>query len=286
MMARLCFFLLSASLSTAVLIPTGPDVSPLLELSLEPPVHPWPQVAAELGSLQESREQFENINMDRLQQEFNKATFDTRRQIGDVVGRALRVFDDPALAKQIFAKPALFRQTPQASTVSSVLSVKVNVVPSSPPDASLKSRVEGIEFQRADKEKIMFEEAHAEVQSLSALVLSELEVQLKRQIDGVVGVVSQGKVGSTSFLQNSPESLPSQANVRVLPTDERYPTVLEMVQDMQLRRDVAENLERKRILEKSIDFLIACNGAAESALHTAVARILAQYASAVPGLRA
>jgi hypothetical protein len=286
MVDRRCFVFLFASLSSAVAVPTGPDVLPLVELSLDPPLHPWPQVAAGLQELQESREKVENTNMDQLQQEFNKATLGMRRQIGDVVGRALRIFDDPALAKQMFTKSVLFRQTPQASTGSSVLSMKVNVVPASPPDASLKARVDSIEFQRSDEEKIMFKEAHEEVKSLADFVLNELEVQMKRQVDALVGAMTKGKVRSTSFLQNVPESFPSQANVRVLPTDEGYPTVANMVQEMELRRDVAENLERKRILDKCIDFLIACNGAAESALQTAVARILAQYASMVPVLRA
>lgn len=38
----------------------------------EPPLHPWPQVAAELGKLEETRERIENANMDKLTLEFNK----------------------------------------------------------------------------------------------------------------------------------------------------------------------------------------------------------------------
>lgn len=297
-MARFGYVFFFASLASAVAsgwpvgAQTGPDVLPNVELSLAPPLHPWPQVAAELGGLQESREQMENSNMDKLQQEFNKATLDMRRRIGDVVGRAMRVFDDAALAKHMLAKTSapkrsFFRQAPQQAAGSSVLSVKVNVVPASPPDASLRARVDSIEFQRSDEEKEnIFEAAHAEVKSLADFILNELEVQIKRQIDGIVGVTPRVKVSGTSFLQDAPESLPSQANVRVLPTGEGYPTVAHMVQEMELRRDVAENLERKRILEKCIDFLIACNGAAENALKTAVARILSQYSSAVPALRA
>lgn len=63
-----------------------------------PPQHPWPQVAAELGNLEESREHIENANMDRLQREMNKALLEARRQIGDTIGRAMRAFDDPRMA--------------------------------------------------------------------------------------------------------------------------------------------------------------------------------------------
>jgi len=260
---------------------SGPEALPNIELSLAPPLHPWPQVAAELGRLEESRERMENTNMYKLQQEFNKATLDARRHIGDVVGRAMRVFDDPVLAQRIFAKRSapksamLFRQAPQEALGSSVLSVKVNVVPASPPDASLRSALDSIEYQRSDKEKEnIFETALAEVKSLTDFILSEFEVQIQRQINGAIGT------RATSFLQE----LPAQANVRVVPT-EGYPTVGSMAQEMEVRRDLTENLERKRVMEKCIDFIMACNGAAEGALKTAVARILAQYAGVAKSLR-
>ena len=40
------------------------------------PLHPWPQVATELGNLEEGHKRIENANMDKLQREFNKATGD------------------------------------------------------------------------------------------------------------------------------------------------------------------------------------------------------------------
>ena len=66
-----------------------------------PPLHAWPQVAAEIGQLTESRERMENVNMDKLQQEFNKAEAEARRRIGNAIGRAMRVYDDPLLARSI-----------------------------------------------------------------------------------------------------------------------------------------------------------------------------------------
>ena len=67
-----------------------------------PPLHPWPQVAAELGNLEESRERMENVNMDKLQREFNKAAFDARQRIGDIIGRTMHVFNDPNIVNTIF----------------------------------------------------------------------------------------------------------------------------------------------------------------------------------------
>ena len=44
----------------------------------------------------------ENVNMDKLQQEFNKASTAARRQIGNAIGRIMHAFDDPKLANTIF----------------------------------------------------------------------------------------------------------------------------------------------------------------------------------------
>ena len=79
------------------------------DLNLQaPPLHPWPQVAAELGNLEESRERMENLNMDKLQTEFNKAAIDARQRIGDIIGRTMRVFNDPDIVNAIFlARPVL-----------------------------------------------------------------------------------------------------------------------------------------------------------------------------------
>jgi len=256
----------------------GPETLPNIELSLAPPLHPWPQVAAELGVLEQSRELIEGTSMRELQQEFNKATIDARKRIGDAVGRAMRVFDDPALTQKILAKreasksAVAFRQAPQEAAGSSVLSVKVDVVPASPPSASLRARIDDIEYQRSASEKEdIFESARAEAKALSDFVVNEFEVQIQRHVNNIVGA------RASSFLQKSAGLLPPQANVRVVQTIGAYPTVATMVQDMEARRDLSQNLERKRLLEMSLDFVMACNSAAEGALRGAVARIMAQY---------
>lgn len=267
---------------------SGPDLLPNIELSLAPPLHPWPQVAAELGKLEESRERFEAGKMYQLQMEFNKATLAAPRQIGDIVGRTMRVFDDPVLAKDVFAQRSapklmkaatVFRQTPQDALGSSVLSVKVNVAPASPPDPALRASIDNIENERSEKEATnVFESALAEVKALTDFILSELEVEIQRNVDNIVGA------RAVSFLQAFSEQSPSQANVRVVPAKELYPTVASMVEEMELRRDLTESLETRRILEKCMDFMMVCNDAAEGALKTAVARILAQHVGVAKSL--
>lgn len=268
------------------------DLLPNIELALAPPQHPWPQVAAELGNLEESREQVENANMGELQQEVNKATRDVRRRIGDVIGRAMRVFDDPKFAAYVSAARRgrssinFLQQLPQDTLGSSVLSVKVNVLPASPPDPSLRSAIDNLESARADHEKEMFETVSGEVGALSTFVVNELEAQLQTQIAAFAGAGAlMHKRTPPFFLQALSEQLPAQANIRVLPTDLAYPTVSSMVQDAEGRRDIVENLERKRILEHELDFLTACNRVIEEGLQASVSRILAQYGTAAKSLR-
>jgi hypothetical protein len=288
--ASLCFSLLFVARASQwpVVQQSPQELLPNLELTLEPPQHPWPQVAAELGSLEESREQMENANMGALQQELNKATHDVRQRIGDTIGRIMHVFDDSrAAARHAGTSAAMLEQLPQDTLGSSVLSVKVNVLPASPPDPSLRPVIENLEGARSEKEKSMFETVSGEVSALSSFVVNELEAQLQTQVAAAAGTKALlRRRKSPMFLQSMSKRSPSQANVRVMPTDLAYPTVSSMVQDMEAKRDIVETLERKRILEKELDFLEACNHEIEEGLRAAVSRILAQYSAAAKSLRA
>ena len=44
----------------------------------------------------------ENLNMDRLQAEFNSAAGAAKQRIGNTIGRMMRVFDDPGVANAAF----------------------------------------------------------------------------------------------------------------------------------------------------------------------------------------
>lgn len=288
-----CMFVLFSLLApaSAVQWPTvqrvAEDGVPNVELSLAPPLHPWPQVAAELGNLEESRERMENANMDKLQKEFNKVTVDARKQIGDVIGRTLLAFNDAELAStallrtHLATSSAFLQQLPQETQSASALAVKVNVLPASPPDATLKADIDDLEFLRSDKEKVMVESAIGDSRALLTFVLDELQVQLQAQVGALLGKTKSAKlVGSAALREERAGQLPLQTNVRTVPSDVTFPTVASMVQGMESRRDIAEKLERRRLLEKELDFLMACNSAIAEGLNGAIARIMAQYRSA------
>jgi len=256
------------------------ETLPNLEISLAPPHHPWPQVAAELGALEHNRESVENANMVALQKEFNKALIDARTRIGELIARLVMVLDDSAIASML-ARPAStisFRQLPQHTMAGSLASVKINVIPESPPDPSLKAAIDDVEHRRDDLEKHMFDMALGELKGLTNFILSELEVQIQGQVDGIIGSKHRLlELAHPAFLEQRTSKLPAQFNIRAVPVDTNYPTITSMVQDMETRRDIAEDLARAQIVEKQLDFISACNRAAEDGLKSAVSRILAMH---------
>lgn len=280
-----CFLLLAPAVAAqwSAVQHSGQDMTPNLEISLAPPIHPWPQVAAELGNLEESRESMENAMMNDLQSKFNHAAAEARHRIGDVIGRAMTSFNDPGLAGTAFhirhAAPksaAFLQQLPQESVGSSAIAVKVNVLPASPPDASLRTAIDDLEHIRSDREQSMLQSAMGDADALMNFVANELQAQLQDQVGAILGTASSKKMQATPSFRQSP----AQTNVRVVPTDSSYPTVASMVQGMEQRRDAAESLVQKRILEKELDFLMACNSAIEEGLQGGVARIMAKYGPA------
>lgn len=263
---------------------------PNIELSLAPPTHPWPQVTASIANLESSREKLEDASMNKLQIEFNRAAVVARQRLGETFGRMLKQFDDPSLLKALMVSrhglpnSTLLRQLPQDTLGSEVLAVRVNVLPVSPPDASLKEQIDTIEHKRSEAEKKMFQSALGEVKSLTDFMINELEAQLHVHLDplGVSRAFTQRQ--SASFLEHEEAQLPAQSHVRIVPNDVAYPTVESMVQAMETRRDTTENLARQRVFEKELDFLMVCNRAMEEGLRSAVDRALAQYDTVLKSL--
>merc|ERR1719161_2143252 len=108
------------------------EVMPNLEISLQPPVMPLPQVSTEIGDLEAAREKIENSNMNKLTSAFNIALKASRTRIGEVVGRTMTSFEDTVLFRR---PPASFlEQQPQMNQINrgETMSVKVAVAASRP----------------------------------------------------------------------------------------------------------------------------------------------------------
>jgi len=259
----------------------SPDTLPNIEVHLAPPVHPLPQVASEIQVLDKMRERSEEEKMSQLEFAFNAALENAKRQIGEAVGVSLRVFDDPRVWKNV-AKTGSFLRVRQRPNSAEEPSVRVKALAAAPPDPAIKIKMDQLEEQRSAAEALTLDVAIAEMGELTKIVVAELEKQLQLQIEPWL-------VGSGSLLRSearqipgSPEGLPKQLNVRVGASDVPYPTIASLVQDMETRRDTAENLLRQRILELELKLLKAENVMIKDALNAAVGRVLAQYGGVVP----
>merc|ERR1719484_109880 len=78
----------------------SPDTLPNIEVHLAPPVHPLPQVAAEIQVLDKMRERSEEEKMSQLEFAFNAALESAKGQIGEAVNVAMGVFNDPKVLKK------------------------------------------------------------------------------------------------------------------------------------------------------------------------------------------
>lgn len=209
----------------------------------------------------------------------------------------MRPFDDPALLQHTFAKHGTrgtslnflaLREDP--TPVGEKLTVRVIAHAESPPDASVKEGINAIESKRLDAENAVFEQAQGEMNGLTELMLHELEAEIQSRVNTFMGRtqalthVNTKKTSSNlaAFVETHQQQLPKQANVRVVASDVPYPTVAGLVQDMETRRDIAENLERAKIVELELQLLKVENDMAKEALDRAVERIIAQYESLHP----
>lgn len=273
---------------------------PNLELSLASPSRPHPEVMAEIGSLTRSQEAVVHIHMDKLQVAFSEALGKAKRQIGSVIGRGMSIFDDPALLAAIAKRgnmaheprghgegfriePSFLQLGAEPTDLDQKRSIKVNVFPSAPLDLTVKTRIDELDRKREDMERGFFEQAHAEMQALIDLVQTELEAQIGRHLDKLLGRqganMAMGMHGFAEVVRNNMTAIPQQANVKVVASDMPYPSVVSLVQDMETRRDISENLEYMKVIKMQVELLKATNSIAKQTLVEAVARVLAQYAS-------
>ena len=86
------------------------------------------------------------------------------------------------------------------------------------------------------------------------------------------------QVNAVGFLGYSqpllPTGLKSITNIQLAAAVEPYPKISELVLDMELRRDVAEDRERARILELELKPLQAENDIIKDVLESEVGRLL------------
>merc|ERR1712084_121114 len=155
------------------------------------------------------------------------------------------------------------------------VSVKVNVVPGPSPDSRIKPMIDKVEQHRHDAEQLMLGKAEQDMRALADAVPNQVETELRQQLDASVGRLSQ-----VSLLETNSSQMPTQANVRIVPSANLYPTVVGLVQNMESRRTAAEKLLGAKILQLDMQLLRELNVIVADALEAAMERVVTQYTKA------
>lgn len=239
-----------------------------------------------------------------------------KNTFGDNLNSANRIDDVEADEKNGPLPPPPLREhtsfVERSYLENRIPSVKISLSEISEPDIAIKDKIEEIEQYRTDEEVMMFEIAMSEMGSLRELTVLELEKQIQLQLNPFLvdkkvahstlekelkeleqrEQINQMKAETekqSMFLEKEPETTDEDVgnilNVKISQTDSNYPTVDELVMDMQKRRDITEKLERQKILELQMKLLKAQSEMIKDALHFAISKIIAQYSPIVETIK-
>jgi len=280
--ALLCF-LLGVFPSVLDAVKRAPDELPTIQVRLAPPTNALPEVSAEVMKLDHDRERAESAMVQQLRAAYDSALKDAEYRIDSLVKVALGTTSAGSALPVLKSRVSfLQRRDRKQRTVSSGddFAINLNLVPVPPPDPSIQKEIEQIESARDASEQLMFSEARAEMQGLTSIVVDELGRALSAHLEKLRRVVALRKTGSAklvSFLQLSRSThvgrntgLPQQANLRISSSDDAFPKISQLVQDMELRRDNAEREERVSILDMELTLLKAEHDMIKAALRRVV----------------
>jgi len=252
---------------------------PIIQVKLDPPKHPLPEVEAEVAVLEHGREAKEMEFLALLRDTFDAALIDAKLQISQLVAGAMGMSRTNFLTTGMLEHAPALARVPQgcgavmlnAGSHSSFFekgtgatnktaqqagfTMKFSLIAPSSPDTSIQAKMVQVENKRSKLEAQLFQEACAEMTALTKLVLRELGRLLADAHHG-------SPLRHVSFLQRSPagsQGLPDIANVRLAASENAFPRIRDLIEEMESRRDSSESSERAQILAMELSLLKAEN---------------------------
>jgi len=276
-----------------------------MEVRLAPPRKPLPEVAATLGELESKRQHLETEEMLQVEAAYNTTLAEAAETLAALVDRLMHVFAKPeawistrphvgdtlGAAKLSTSSPSRpeyqglsFRESRGASA-GHEMATRINLLPMVGPSALLQQSIEALERKRSNEERALYVEAKDEMTKWIKIVEIEAEAEITKQVDAVVhaqryglGANPGGLMEGTQFLGFGQPVLSSgtqlTTNVRVMASDEPFPTVASMVEDLERKRDAGEGLQRARLLELELQLVQAENAILSNRLSAWVEHIL------------
>jgi len=272
MLRALCIFFAFCSPVAAWVLSYDDTVQsmPSIEVSLEPPVSPLPQVSKEIGIHDAARELIEADGVQKLATAFAALRTNANKRIGDIVGRAMRVFDDPLITHNGLNKTTGVstsmnialgndetnmnsKQKPARSLFANLQQddstpVTVHAEIAAQPDPQVINFIGGFEHARSAAERLDLDHAIVSLRGMAESILNDFEAELRSQLKGIANpllVNDLQALRASAFLQSRTTPL----KVVVVPPRANYPTTVSLVEGMALRRRSAESLIMEHILQ-------------------------------------
>ena len=145
--------------------------------------------------------------------------------------------------------------------VGDEFAVKVNLLPAPAASAAVQKKVEAVDSKLRKGEEKLFAQALQEMKSLGAIVESELQHQIRSQL--------QGKE-SAAFLQTASRDLPKVANV-IVGASAPFETTAGMVEAMETDQFASMAAVLRRVLTLEQKLLEEQNAMIQQALASALA---------------
>lgn len=209
--------------------------APVLEVSLDAPAVPYPDISDLISSLDEDRRIVESSGMRDVRGNFSRALESAQQSIHNAVGelglRLVNVSTHQALASSKNDRVSfLSRRIGGAEGVAPA--VKISVPPRRPTDAAILRAIFEIEQRRSTDEKARMQQAAADMSGITQTVLDALREDISAE----------------GFIEHAQQGNGPQGGVRAVASAMPFPTMASLVQLMERRRDAAEKLESDEIL--------------------------------------
>ena len=229
-----------------------PETLPNVEVSLDAPSKPLPDISDEVSKLEADREAKQAINKDKLVRAFNKELVSARVRIASVFDGAERQFEHRQRKAQRTNLQVQGNEVEPATSFLSSNIVKVVVAPDKHVHESANIAIAQIEHARESYEDAWLEAAIAELTHLTDVVVTTVESEVISALRASPYPVSllQLEEGADDRGMGS-----TGANVQVVGSNVPYPTVQSFLGTLEARRDVSEQLEKTQALSMYLKLL-------------------------------
>ena len=218
-LARSVFLACAASIGSAhSLANVGSEgLLPHVEVSLDPPVDPLPAIAARIAQFEDMREKQQAVRIEKINRKFNALLADAAVRIESLVARSRNKVVSDAVAS------GSFLQTRSRARLDDddVAFVSIQAHPAGEVDDAVLDGVAEFENVRNRQEDAWYEQAAAELQSLSDMLMAEAEAALQGGAAGKSQAFMQ--YGALKVNDGSMES--SEDFVRIVPSGQAFLTV-------------------------------------------------------------